>query len=568
MPKPLSPNPAVQGLLSSQIGYELGRAPRLIVRGPADLLGPGARYVITHPASGARWDGTLPGWGEKWGSHWWVAEAAPLPAGLYSWRVEDGTRIMAGDDFIVSKNVLWESTWEATSIEQAVRRQRIATNASGWYDAGCHWQEANSHACFLLGLVDLLDLAPARISATQRSSLLAQIVNGADYLVSLQDLAAAIAAPAGSLVHQSFKFERLIVPGDAAKAAAAWARAARVLPADTHSDHRQRYALRARQALDYLEQAAPTPHLSFNFRAHGLPADRPLPPEPSTPTLQMMLWAAAELAAADPADTALRDRAFALARRLLARQAAPDQAQDGLHGFFHLYDAPGLATKAWSHGMTFDDARMSADIGCTFGLNVWPLLTLLRHWPQAADAPQWREALRRFAFDFLLPACRRNPFLIVPNGLFPDQGLIWFAGLWHGANTIYGLAGAQALDLADLFASEELRQLAHGNLQWIAGLNAGLTRENLPAAHMYSVDLPAGAAVPVSMINGIGARSAGCWLNIRGAICNGFGTGDQFHWDVPPTREHDGPHAFTDEDWITHAGAWLSAVARLARGSG
>jgi len=29
-------------------------------------------------------------------------------------------------------------------------------------------------------------------------------------------------------------------------------------------------------------------------------------------------------------------------------------------------------------------------------------------------------------------------------------------------------------------------------------------------------------------------------------------------------RANDGPCTFTDEDWITHAGAWLSAVARLS----
>jgi len=53
-------------------------------------------------------------------------------------------------------------------------------------------------------------------------------------------------------------------------------------------------------------------------------------------------------------------------------------------------------------------------------------------------------------------------------------------------------------------------------------------------------------------------------MNIRGSICNGFSTGEQFRFDVAATRANDGPFTFTDEDWVTHAGDWLSAMARLA----
>ena len=70
------------------------------------------------------------------------------------------------------------------------------------------------------------------------------------------------------------------------------------------------------------------------------------------------------------------------------------------------------------------------------------------------------------------------------------------------------------------------------------------------------------------MINGIGARCAGSWFNLRGAIGNGFSVGEQFRFDVRPSAETDGPHSFTDEDWIAHAGAWLSAMAYLQKGEG
>lgn len=120
------------------------------------------------------------------------------------------------------------------------------------------------------------------------------------------------------------------------------------------------------------------------------------------------------------------------------------------------------------------------------------------------------------------------------------------------------------LSLRVFFGDSAFREVATGNLQWVAGLNAGITRENmLLGSQMFSMELPEGTALPVSMLNGLGHRYAGSWLNIRGAICNGFCCGQQFVWDVPPTRTADGPHSFADEDWIVHSGAWLMALARL-----
>lgn len=33
--------------------------------------------------------------------------------------------------------------------------------------------------------------------------------------------------------------------------------------------------------------------------------------------------------------------------------------------------------------------------------------------------------------------------------------------------------------------------------------------------------------------------------------------------DVAPKRENDGPFSFTDEDWIPHSAAWLTALVRI-----
>jgi hypothetical protein len=80
---------------------------------------------------------------------------------------------------------------------------------------------------------------------------------------------------------------------------------------------------------------------------------------------------------------------------------------------------------------------------------------------------------------------------------------------------------------------------------------------------MFDTDIPEHEALPASMIHGVGQRWAGGWTTMRGSICNGFATGEQFKFDVPPTLENDSKITFTDEDWITHCGGWLSGCSRL-----
>jgi hypothetical protein len=111
----------------------------------------------------------------------------------------------------------------------------------------------------------------------------------------------------------------------------------------------------------------------------------------------------------------------------------------------------------------------------------------------------------------------------------------------------------------------EFKDIAVSNLQWICGLNAGITKEAITLGCVIDdPDIGEGEAVPFSMINGIGGFSAGCWTKIKGSICNGFGTGKQFVYDVPPVKGKDRPEALHDEDWITHNGGFLAGLSRMA----
>ncbi|WP_404423367.1 cellulase N-terminal Ig-like domain-containing protein [Nibricoccus sp. IMCC34717] len=555
----LPPTPVPAGLLVSQIGYDLAGAKRALVRGPAGWLDARATAMLTDGEGREVWRGEFTPWGECWGSQWWVADFSSVAAaGDFQLEVRDERGLRHEAVVSVAAEALFTATWWHVSVDQAERRQWLVSDRLGWYDAGCHWQEANSHAAYLFGLADLYQICGYEMTEERRARLLAQVINGAGYLVRLQDLAQAKGLGDGAFVHQHFKFDELVLPADAAKACAALARVAAVLPADKAAEAAT-YRDRARRGLAWLRNPQPVPRLHFNHRPYGLPAGTAPGSGLATPELAMVTWAEALLAAAG--DETQLDAAVASARALVARQVSEAQAEDGLHGHFRLFADGTVTVKAWAHGMTSGDPALPTDIGSTFGLNVLPLVTLVDSFPSHAEAPVWREALRRFAYGYFLPACRANPFLLAPNGHFPGQGLVWFAGLWHGANSLYGLAALHALHFARLFEDPAFSGVATGNLQWIAGLNAGLTAEAQKSAVLTSQDVPPGTAVPVSMINGIGRRCAGSWLNIRGAICNGFSTGDQFVWDVPPERAYDGPFRFTEEDWITHAGAWLSAIA-------
>ena len=541
---------SISGILRSCVGYDHKDPVRLVLRSDDGLVvraDAGWRVVDGHGSviTSGRWAA----WGECWHSHWWQAEVGPLAPGSY--RLEplgvDGWLHGTSHPFVVGEDHLWQATWRTVALDQL--DSRIRKPPGGWLDCGSHWREANSTAAQIIGLVDALDHRGNELAEADAGRLRAHVMIGCDYLAQCQD-----AAEGGALMH-NLPWVYTPAPGlaipparsDAPKAACAWAGAAAIL--DRHQpDKASDYRRRARLALDWFARTPPT-QAGFVANIHGAP-DGFLPSESMTCDLLMCLDARVRLGDQDPA--------IALADEIMARQIRPDQAEDGLHGHFRTFASASFSEKAWiHHGGPLHDG------GGTFPLHLFGFLGLLQRWGDHPRASAWRRTLDAAAFGYLLPACRANPFGLLPLGWFPGQGLIWFAGLWHGMNAAYGFAAALALDLHRLSGERGLREVAVGNLQWIAGLHAGLIAGCDLGCRVEVLHIPDGRAESASMIHRVGDRSAGTWLNIPGSICNGFATGRQFKLDVPPERAHDAPSSFTDEDWITHSGAWLSATARL-----
>jgi hypothetical protein len=548
----LSPRP--QGLLTSQVGYELHLPKRAIYRAgerrpeldsaPWQLIDLSGR-IVTH--------GVVEYWGSLWGAHWWVIDFSSVRQPLEA-RIQLGSSPAARSDLIrIAADVLTGPGLkhvELMAIDQLERRARFAKAKRGWLDAGMPWQEANAHASMILGLCDVLEHLGGRLTESLRGRLIAQVINGCDYLAMCQDEASRRGHAPGGLSHQIPDYEDEVIVADAGKASAAWARCALLMP-----EHRSVDADRARRALRFATTTPINSAANFNHHQRGLSASYVPANAPITRDLLMCARAA----------VLLEDRtlAKALLARVMSRQARPDEAIAGLSGFFFEFDDRNHAEPAWVHQI--QSRPLGVDAGGSHAYDVGPFVLALRLMADDVDAPRWRACLDAFATGFLIPACQANPFGIVPQLLHREHGLIWFAGPWHGMNCIYGQAAGVCFELASVTGIERLIDIGYANLQWVAGLNAGVTRDALKACHVHSQDIGPEAVLAVSMIQGIGRRVAGGWLGFRGSVCNGFATGEQFRFDVPVCPLHDAPSSLTDEDWIPHTAGFLSGLSRMPR---
>ncbi len=556
---------AVTGLLFSQVGYDLGESVRVVVRLPdRALLADSAVCHLRLPDGADVHQAACTYWGAKWNSHWWVAEFANITeAGEWTVEVREGSEVrFAAPGLRVAEDVLWNSTHEYSSVDMLERRLHFTKVGTGWMDAGTLWVESPAQSAMIICLTDLVQYADDRgLSEDFRERLYQQLTVGCDYLVVTQNKAQELGFPAGAMSHDVLGHEKEILPNDAAKAVVALLRAAAALPGAAYPEKRATYLQAARLTYDWLiHTAQPLGDHGLVRLQRGLPDDAFIPDDEwPTRDLVFLCWGALELW--KNGDESAGAQCAGFARQIMDRQFTEAAPEQGYYGHFKEFDSAPHSEKSWVHSIY--GGVYGVDAGGLYPHYLVPLLELLDLHPDHADAGRWRSTLAHFAEGFLIPACRQSPFLIIPNGVFGQAGLIYFAGPMHGCNSIYGYTAALALRLERLLDLPELRAIAVGNLQWIAGLNAGVTKDCLMGSIVYDEEIPDGVALPRSMICRIGNNYAGTWFNTKGVVCNGFSVGEQFKHDVFPTAETDGPYSFTDEDWIPHSAGWLTGLLHL-----
>ena len=554
-------------ILSSQVGYDTDAPKKIILRGPKNFIAADALVEFIDQKGCVAWRSEPVAWGSVWGSHWWIVDFSALRiTGTYIPRiVRAGTIRLVGDALDIEKHALFSKTAVPCGPGQLSKRKQLAQVRPGWFDAGALWQLVGSHCPQIVGMCDVVRLARHALSTQERNDYLAMITDGTTYLSMCRDKAEQSGFGRGAMVQCLAKIPDKCSPYDSFTAAMTFAMAAELLLNENPSQA-QLCKTNAELCLDWaLTSAKPLVNNSNVFPNQGLPDEHKSPL--SWPTRSLMVAMHAEVILCSLDEKRQPTRLNDLSQRILARQIRLEQAEHGHWGHFYAYDNLSVAEKSWSHGMPIQDYTQSyefgSDNGMVFAHPVFCFIEALRRFPHHPMCAQWLKAVKDFANHYFKPMCLKSPFSILPRGYFGESEPLWFAGVWHGCNVSYGMAAALAMEFEKLTNDPSFRDIAYGNLQWIAGLNAGITREAIQTGCTISTfEVPEGVALPASLIQGVGRRTAGCWTNIRGSICNGFGTGTQFVYDVPPLVEHDAPSALHDEDWISHSGGFLMGLAR------
>jgi len=243
---------------------------------------------------------------------------------------------------------------------------------------------------------------------------------------------------------------------------------------------------------------------------------------------------------------------------IMNRQIKKDEAVDSLYGQFNTFDSLKVSEKTYIHH------HVGHDTGGIFPHYILPFITIARNWFNHPNNARWRRTIHDFAYGYLLPACKANPFMIIPVGYFENQGLLNFCGPWHGFNATLAFGAKLAMEIGGLLGDDEFTSIAVANIQWICGLNSGIKKSMLDSCVFWDEDIPDDKYESYSQILGMGKRAVGGWTKMKGTIPNGFCVNPQFEFKIEPTLKNDAPIRYTDEDWIPHSGGYISAVSAMS----
>lgn len=545
------------GVLSSQIGYDNNETIRVIVRSDrSDYITPGTKFRLQDSDGNMVLSGNVLNWGQKWGSYWWIVNISGLQTpGKYSVIIDDINTSIRSESFNVGNHLLWSECFHIMAFDNLKIRSEQARTGMGWKDCGGDLQEFSSHVVAVDAICDLLEIGTRVINSDERSFLLEQMLRGTEYLAHLQDKAKSLGLGNGCVVHEDRQID--VVTGDVAKAAMIFARVARLIR-ETHKEISIDYIERSKNAFSWIEKHGPVinPEEQIFFPyVHGAP-EGSVPPEDQwmTRDLVMMIRASIELFRAG--ETSYKNHAIQYAEQVMNRQVPKAENESGLFGHFYTYDdySPWnnfrFTEKANIHCGAWSREGRIYNKGGHYPHYLIPIIDMIKLWPDHKNAQRWQNCLYNFAYGYFMPACKQSPFLILPAGYYSNEGLLYFSSWYHGHNKIYAFAATLALEFQKFFNDDQFREIAIGNIQWIAGLNCGLIAKD---SSQY---------LPVSMISGIGSRTHGSYSKFPGSICNGFSASRQFRI-VPAKYDLDKPVFFDEEDYIAHALPYLAALIRL-----
>lgn len=549
---------AQNGILSSQIGYELGSPVRVMIRSNQfEYLSKDAIFEVVNMEDESVLNGQVDKWGKKWETNWWIADLSRIKhPGDYIVKIKNQDELFLTSDTIkVGRNLIWTKCFRTIAFDFLQSRAEQARTGKGWRDCGGDLQEFSSHMVAVDGLCDILNTNIDLLKQSEKNHIIEQIQIGSEYLAHLQDKADSLGFGIGPVVHEDRDTD--VVTGNVLKAAMIFAKVALILkPVDSQLS--SEYLDRAKHAFVWIEKNGPIINKEeqiFFSSVHGAPQGASPPKDQwMTRDLVMMISAAVEIF--KTGDKEYKEKAIRLAQQVAKRQVPQGENEGGFYGHFYTYDDfteygnIKFTEKANIHCGAWSREGRIYNKGGHYPHYLLPLIEMIKLWPSHQDSDLWHQTLHDFAYGYFLPASEESPFLILPAGYYNNEGLLYFSSWYHGHNNMYGFAASLALEFQKFFQDDRFNDIAVGNIQWITGLNYGMKKE---ASDFYQ---------STSMIAGIGYRTVESWTNIPGTIINGFSASTQFKI-FPPLLEKDLPVYLDDEGYIAHSLPYLAALARF-----
>lgn len=538
----------------SKIGYEIGQKKVALLSGDGEVTP--VKFSVIRAVHGQEirymYHGDISCYGEKWNKTWYVVDFTEFETcGTFALEVElsDGTKVQneAMHPIDIGDNILWNRTWHCVSLEQLdARRDSSYQPEGGWRDCGSPLQEASSHLIMIDSLCDLYECSLTPDSYYEK--IYKHLIRGCDYVCKCQDKAVELGFGEGAVVHE-IRENLAVSSGNCARVAVVFSRVSQILK-DAYPEEAAMYLDRAIKAFQFISNHGPIVYMDDTGalqETHGAPKGFTTAPEEFM-TRDLLSLCEAAMNFGDLGMVEYYPMAHDYAAHIYSRQVAKDQAEDGLYGHFYTFDSYEFTEKANLHCGAWNFPYKNYNQGAHMPFWILPLIRLANREKGTELGNQYDEMIRNFAYNFLLPATKANPFGIIPAGYYIDKGLLFFSGWYHGHNKIYGFAAKLGMSLYEYLGDEEFKHMATDNIQWIAGLNPGV-EEN-------------GSIVSKSFIGGIGSIYHEDWNRLRGTIINGFDANNQFSIH-PVVKELDLPSHMDDEGGIHHCSGFVSGISSI-----
>ncbi|MCT4687223.1 LamG-like jellyroll fold domain-containing protein [Vallitalea sp.] len=565
--------------------------------------------------------GNITYWGQKWGSHWWIGDFNDFDTkGNYYFEVSgDNIPIIRSnyfaiaDDLLIQKGIIQS---QIDSLKSKLVRVNDLPNSnnppelepgiiykgkSGDYAytyaldksihiyrdcGGANMTELESATITANTLLDILKYHDSILTDQQRTDINALIKITADYLVSIQQTSSD-PQKNGRMHHMGMGWDQGEIKTfswrDMPHAIIALVRSYKVFE-DKDSVSATKWLDSAKLAYNcmtyrpyYLLSELSGPDVKYpNWNYNQLMGDLRMfydkdqnwtMPRNNTISdlrtrdIMPAIWACTQLYSVDKQEKYL-DKAEEFTNVIAGRQFTDyNNKIEGTYGNFYEFDNDKTTFVVEMHQYAkwcmgnYDPLRLNG------------IMELFNYRPNSVNAAKWYNTIKIYAENYVKQFDSLTPFGFTPLRMSRNRGIDFFRPLNHGANSIYGLAAINILEIGNFLNDKEYQDLAGRNINYITGMNPGWpNRRNEQATEWGAFSWAAGIG-EVSFGGKIAQHPDR--IPPKGSIPNGFTSGNQY--PIDPISIPDGPNGiynhgggvYNQEDGVMHSLSFLDGAMRI-----